>query len=307
MGRSWESRKFLVDWKLANVVPVFKISKKEDIGNHRPVSLTSVPGKIVEKVILSLSKTLNSISLSIRPCGTPLVTGLQLDFVQLITTLWSQLFSQFSIHLTVHLSNPNDLTFVPGKVMEQIILSSIMQRMKDTQAIRPSQQGFMRGMSCLKNLISFYDKVTCLVEDGKAVDVLYLNFYKAFDTVSHSILLEKLAAHGLDGNTLHWVKNWLEAGPESGEPIPTSSKTDPSLTKAEPISDGVSASGITYLRKGGRGRGGDRNLHDSNEERGVRETVVKKEGEKVEQRSLLEQRFSLQPTVKTMVRQAVPL
>jgi len=41
------------------------------------------------------------------------------------------------------------------------------------------------------------------------VDVIYLDFSKAFDTVSHSILLEKLAAHGLDGCTLHRIKNWL--------------------------------------------------------------------------------------------------
>ena len=76
--------------------------------------------------------------------------------------------------------------------------------------IRPSQHGFMKGRSCLTNLISFYDKVTCLVDEGKAVDVVYLDFSKAFDTVSHSILLEKLAAHGLDRHTLHWVKNWLD-------------------------------------------------------------------------------------------------
>ncbi|PKU49367.1 rna-directed dna polymerase from mobile element jockey-like [Limosa lapponica baueri] len=91
--------------------------------------------------------------------------------------------------------------------MEQIILSAIMQRMKDAQVIRPSQHGFMRGRSCLTNLLS---KVTCLVDEGKAVDVVSLDFSKAFNTVSHSILMEKLAAHGLDGNTLHWVKNWLE-------------------------------------------------------------------------------------------------
>ncbi|KAK4827287.1 hypothetical protein QYF61_016433 [Mycteria americana] len=42
------------------------------------------------------------------------------------------------------------------------------------------------------------------VGEGKAVDVVYLGFSKAFDTVSHSILLEKLAAHGLDGCTLRW-------------------------------------------------------------------------------------------------------
>ncbi|GAB0178454.1 hypothetical protein GRJ2_000310700 [Grus japonensis] len=52
--------------------------------------------------------------------------------------------------------------------------------------------------------------VTCLVDEGKAVDVTYLDFSKAFDTISHSILLEKLAAHGVDGRTLHWVKNWLD-------------------------------------------------------------------------------------------------
>jgi len=59
----------------------------------------------------------------------------------------------------------------------------------------------------LTNLISFYDQATHL---GKAVDVIYLDVSKAFDTVPHSILLEKLAAHGLDGCTLHWIKNWLD-------------------------------------------------------------------------------------------------
>jgi len=60
----------------------------------------------------------------------------------------------------------------------------------------------------LTNLI-FYDQVTCLVGERKAVDVVYLDFSKASDTVPHSILLEKLAAHGLDRCTLHWIKNWL--------------------------------------------------------------------------------------------------
>jgi len=41
------------------------------------------------------------------------------------------------------------------------------------------------------------------------VDIIYLEFSKAFDTVPHSILLEKSAAHGLDGCTVHWIKNWL--------------------------------------------------------------------------------------------------
>jgi len=48
------------------------------------------------------------------------------------------------------------------------------------------------------------------VDEGKTVDVVYLDFRKAFDTISHSILLEKLPVHSLDGHTLHWVKNWLD-------------------------------------------------------------------------------------------------
>jgi len=67
----------------------------------------------------------------------------------------------------------------------------------------------MKGRSCLTNLISVYDQVTCLVDEEKAVEVVYLVFSKAFDTVPHSILLEKLAVRGFDGCTLRHIKNWL--------------------------------------------------------------------------------------------------
>ena len=105
---------------------------------------------------------------------------------------------------------PVSLTSVLGKIMEQIILGVLTGYMQDNQGIRPRQCGFMKGRSCLTNLISFYDQVTCLMDEGKAVDVIYLDFSKAFDTFSHSILLEKLAAHGLDKCTLHWVKKKAE-------------------------------------------------------------------------------------------------
>ena len=82
--------------------------------------------------------------------------------------------------------------------------------MWDNWRIRQSQHGFTKGRSCLTNLISFYDLVTRLVDEGKAVDVVYLDFSKAFDTVSHSILLQKLAVRVLDRYTLGWVRNWLE-------------------------------------------------------------------------------------------------
>lgn len=58
--------------------------------------------------------------------------------------------------------------------------------------------------------------MTCLVNKGKAVDIVYLDFRKAFDTDSHSILMEKLALHGLDESIFDWFKEmavWL--GPKS--------------------------------------------------------------------------------------------
>ena len=95
--------------------------------------------------------------------------------------------------------------------MEQVILNAITQHVWDNLGIRPSQHGFMKGKSCLTNLFSFYDWVNRLVDEGKPVDMVYLDFSK----VSHSILLEKLSAHGLDRYTLCWVKSWLDGWAQS--------------------------------------------------------------------------------------------
>ncbi|PKU41041.1 rna-directed dna polymerase from mobile element jockey- hypothetical protein [Limosa lapponica baueri] len=128
------------DWSKANVIPVFKKGKKEDLGNYRPVSLTSIP----------------------------------------------------------------------GNVMERLILGAISEHMEEKKAIRSSQHGFTKGKSCQANLKAFYDGITGWIDEKRAVDVVYLDFSKAFDTVSYSILIAKLRKYGLDEWTVKWIENWLK-------------------------------------------------------------------------------------------------
>jgi len=52
--RSWRTEQMPEDWRKANVTPVFKKGKKEDPGNYRPVSLTSIPGMVMEQLILEV-------------------------------------------------------------------------------------------------------------------------------------------------------------------------------------------------------------------------------------------------------------
>ncbi|CAM4573967.1 unnamed protein product [Caretta caretta] len=94
--------------------------------------------------------------------------------------------------------------------MEQVLKESILKHLDETKVIRNSHHEFTKGKSCLTNLIAFYDEITGSVDEGKAVDMLFLDFSKAFDTVSHSILARKLKKNGLDEWTIRWIENWLD-------------------------------------------------------------------------------------------------
>jgi len=57
--------------------------------------------------------------------------------------------------------------------------------------------------------LEFLDKVTSYVDSGDSVDVIFLDFVKASDKVSHNKLIQKIKAHGIEGKLLCWIANWL--------------------------------------------------------------------------------------------------
>ena len=137
--KSLESSEVPNDWKIANVVPIFKKGSRDSAENYRPVSLTSVVCRVLERVI---------------------------------------------------------------KV-------GMVEFLEEYKIILKSQHGFTKNRSCLTNLLEFLNYVTDKVDRGKPVDILYLDFSKAFDKVSHQRLIFKLWKVGIRGDLLEWIRNWL--------------------------------------------------------------------------------------------------
>ena len=105
---------------------------------------------------------------------------------------------------------PVSLTSVPGKVMEQVISSVITSHIMDNQGIRPSQHGFMKGRSCLTNLISFYDWATHYWMRERLWMLSTLTLARPFTPFPTTFSWQNWLVTALDGHMLRWVKHWLD-------------------------------------------------------------------------------------------------
>lgn len=72
----------------------------------------------------------------------------------------------------------------------------------------------MKAKSCLSNLISFYNKIIHLVNERKAMGVIFSYFSKAFDTIPHNVFLDRLSNCEMNRFMQCWVKNWLNGRAE---------------------------------------------------------------------------------------------
>ena len=105
---------------------------------------------------------------------------------------------------------PVRLTSVICKVLETIIRDHMMDFLIKHKLINPSQHGFLKARSCLTNLLCFFEEITKWVDEGSPVDVIYLDFQKAFDKVPHQRLILKLKSHGMGNSIINWIEQWLK-------------------------------------------------------------------------------------------------
>ena len=97
---------------------------------------------------------------------------------------------------------PVSLTSVICKLLEKNIRDHMVDFLIKHKIMNPSQHGFLKARSCLTNLLRFIEEMTKWVDDGSPVDVIYLDFQKAFDKVPHQRVILKFTWYGKQYNQL---------------------------------------------------------------------------------------------------------
>ena len=93
--------------------------------------------------------------------------------------------------------------------MESVIKENLVKFWEDIGAFCKEQHGFTRGRSFLTNLLEMLENWTRALDEGFGLDVVYLDYRKALDSVPHQRLLEKLKGLGIKGKLLQWLENFL--------------------------------------------------------------------------------------------------
>ena len=95
------------------------------------------------------------------------------------------------------------------KVFEKIVRKYIVSYLDANNMFNPNQHGFRCNRSCLSQLLAHYDEILHQMEKGLGIDVVYLDFSKAFDKVDFHVLLKKLKRFGIDGKLGKWLYSFL--------------------------------------------------------------------------------------------------
>ena len=102
---------------------------------------------------------------------------------------------------------PVSLTCIPCKMMEHVVLHELYTTINEN--LTRNQHGFRKGLSCNTQLASTMDEIGSAVDKGHSVHAVVLDFAKAFDKVSHELLILKLSDLNIEPLLLRWVANFL--------------------------------------------------------------------------------------------------
>ena len=182
------------------VTPEVVASKINNMKENKSPGVDGLSPKILKETVEQISKPLAHVfNMSLQEGIVPLE--------------WKEaniipLFKKGSRNKSVNY-RPVSLTSVICKLLETIIRDHMMDFLVKHKLINPSQHGFLKARSCLTNLLCFFEEITKWVDEGSPVDVIYLDFQKAFDKVPHQRLILKLKSHGMGNSIINWIEQWL--------------------------------------------------------------------------------------------------
>ena len=104
---------------------------------------------------------------------------------------------------------PVSLTSILCKVMESIIKDHLLKFLKENDILSNNQFGVLPGQSTILQLLNVMEKWTQTVDVGNHIDVVYCDFMKAFDKVSHIRLIQVMLYYCIPIDIVNWVKDFL--------------------------------------------------------------------------------------------------
>jgi hypothetical protein len=104
---------------------------------------------------------------------------------------------------------PVSLTSVPCKILEHVVCRHVLQHLEKNSILSSLQHGFRSGHSCESQLLVTMQDILQRIDNNNQVDLVILDFSKAFDVVPHQRLLTKLDHYGIRGQPLNWIRAFL--------------------------------------------------------------------------------------------------
>ena len=104
---------------------------------------------------------------------------------------------------------PISLNCVASKLMERVIVVDVLYYLRSHKLISPQQHGFLARRSTVSNLLESINDWTVAINNKNSVMIAYIDYAKAFDSVSHKKLTIKLQAYGIAGDLLNWINYYL--------------------------------------------------------------------------------------------------